>query len=198
MPDDTLELELTAMTHRGSALGRHNDRAIFVPYTVPGERITARITQEKAASPTPSLSPSLRLPRYAQRCGGCHWQHMDYSAQLQFKQQVVIDQMARIGGFRDVPVHPTIPSSDPWYYRSRITLHVTADGQPGFVSIDGRTVIPIEECHIIRPELLEMLQALKTRLLQNASRARLQVGMDEHERLTAPMASIEAVAAFTR
>jgi tRNA/tmRNA/rRNA uracil-C5-methylase (TrmA/RlmC/RlmD family) len=45
--DDLFELELTAMAHGGSALGRHEGRTIFVPYTIPGERISARLSQDK-------------------------------------------------------------------------------------------------------------------------------------------------------
>ncbi|MBC8098587.1 MAG: TRAM domain-containing protein, partial [Armatimonadetes bacterium] len=47
-PDDLdLEIELTAMAHGGSALGRHGKQTVFIPYTLPGERIVARITQDK-------------------------------------------------------------------------------------------------------------------------------------------------------
>ena len=47
MPDDTFELDLTGMAHGGSALGRHEGRVIFVPYALPGERVLARIVQDK-------------------------------------------------------------------------------------------------------------------------------------------------------
>ena len=46
-PDAVFELELTQMAHGGSALGRYQGRTIFVPYAIPGERITARIVQDK-------------------------------------------------------------------------------------------------------------------------------------------------------
>jgi 23S rRNA (uracil1939-C5)-methyltransferase len=206
MADDTpFELELTAMAHGGSALGRHEGRAVFVPYAIPGERILARLTRDRGrfavAEVVSVLVPSEarvepRCPHFGPgRCGGCHWQHIDYPAQLEFKRQVVIDQMASAAS--DVTVHPTIPSPDPWRYRSHISFHVTEDGRLGFVSTDDRTVIPIEECHIIRPELLELFNDLKRRVknhstsvfspLQsgegsgvrsNVERVRLQVGSD--------------------
>jgi 23S rRNA (uracil1939-C5)-methyltransferase len=193
--DTTFELELTGMAHGGSAVGRHKGRAIFIPYAIPGERVMARITQDKGryanAEVVEVVAPSQsrvipRCPHFGPgRCGGCHWQHMDYPAQLAFKQQVIADQLARIGGLRDVTVHPTIPSFDPWYYRSHVTFHVTDEGRLGFVATDNQTVIPIEECHIIRPELAAMFEAMKTQRFTPGERLRLQLGTDGSERMAA-------------
>jgi 23S rRNA (uracil1939-C5)-methyltransferase len=192
-PDDVFELELTQMAHGGSAIGRHEGRTIFVPYAIPGERITARIVQDKGrfarAQGLTLLEASdarvtPRCPHFGPgRCGGCHWQHIDYPAQLEFKRQVVIDQMERLGGFHDLAVHPTMASPDPWQYRSHITFHLTGDGQLGFVSTDDEHVIPVEECHIIRPELLDLFYSLDLAGIDNLERVRLQVGTDGAERL---------------
>ncbi len=183
---DVFELELTGMAHGGSALGRHEGRMIFVPYAIPGERITARVTQDKGrfayAQGVTMIEASEarvapRCPHFGPgRCGGCQWQHIDYPAQLEFKQQVVTDQMARVGGFRDLTVHPTIASPDAWQYRSYITFHVTEDGQLGFVATDDQHILPIEECHIIRPELLDLFYSLDLEGITNLDRVRLQVG----------------------
>jgi 23S rRNA (uracil1939-C5)-methyltransferase len=192
---DVFELDLTVMAHGGSAIGRHEGRTIFVPYAIPGERITARITQDKGrfayAEGVTLLDGSEwrvypRCPHFGPgRCGGCQWQHIDYPAQLEFKRLVVADQMARIGGFQDVIVQPTIASPDPWQYRSHITFHITAKGQPGFIATDDQHTIPIEECHIIRPELLELFDSLDLESLQeaNLSRVRLQIGTEAEDPL---------------
>ncbi|MEP7288368.1 MAG: class I SAM-dependent RNA methyltransferase [Chloroflexota bacterium] len=189
---DEFELELTAMANGGSALGRHEGRTIFVPYAIPGEHITARITQDKGrfayAEGITLLEGSEarvqpRCPHFGPgRCGGCQWQHIDYPAQLEFKRQVVADQIARLGGFPDVTVHPMIPSPDPWQYRSNITFHLTGKGQLGFIATDDRHVIPIEECHIIRPELLDLFDSLDLEGLTGLTRVRLQVGSDGAQR----------------
>src|SRR5260221_14608612 len=91
------ELELVAMAHGGSALGRHEGRTIFVPYTIPGERIVARITQDKGrfayaegvtlleGSPV-RVTP--RCPHFGPGlCGGCPWRHIDYPAPVEFTRQ---------------------------------------------------------------------------------------------------------------
>src|SRR5258708_31815101 len=189
---DEFEIELTAMAHGGSALGRHEGRTIFVPYAIPGERITARITQDKGrfayAEGVRVLEASdarviPHCPHFGPgRCGGCQWQHIDYPAQLEFKQQVVIDQLTRVGGFHDIIVHPMIASPTAWQYRSHITFHVTPDGELGFVATDDQHIIPIQECHIIRPELLDLFDSLDLEGVTGLTRVRLQVGSENTDR----------------
>ncbi len=184
----TLDLDLTAMTHGGSALGRDAGRPIFVPFGLPGERVRVRVTRDKRSyafaevESVIAVSPERVAPRcpHFGVCGGCHWQHIAYAAQLRFKRDVVAEQFARIGGLRDALVHPTIPSPDPWNYRSHATFHVTdaavGAGRLGFVALDGHTVIPLEECHIIQPELRAWFESLKTERFTPGQRVRLQIG----------------------
>ncbi|NDJ77230.1 MAG: class I SAM-dependent RNA methyltransferase [Chloroflexi bacterium] len=185
---DVIELELDEMVHGGNALGRHAGRAIFVPYTIPGERILARITDDRnryafAQGVTLLEASGVRVyPRCSHfgpgRCGGCHFQHIDYAVQPEFKRDVVVDQMVRIGGFDDPPVLPMLPSPDPWAYRVHATFHVDDDGALCFVGTDNETLIPIDECHIIRPELLDLLDELNFEDIPGVTRVRVQVGSD--------------------
>ncbi len=195
MTDDApiIDLELTSMAHGGSALGRSDGRTIFVPYAIPGEQITARITQDKGRfayaegvtlyEPSPDrVRP--RCPHFGPgRCNGCQWQHIDYPAQVKFKEQIVRDQFTRIGGMPDAPIRAAIPSPEAWAYRSHITFSLTPEGELGFVATDNRTIIPIRECHIIRPELLDLYQQLELEELPDVNRVRLQVGTDPEDRM---------------
>jgi 23S rRNA (uracil1939-C5)-methyltransferase len=197
--DEIFELELTTMAHGGAAIGRHNGRTIFVPYAIPGEKITARIVQDRGrfayAEGVTLLEPSPyrttpRCPHFGPgRCGGCHFQHIEYTAQLALKQRIVAEQLARIGGVEDAPVQPTIPSPAPWGYRTHATFHITEEGKPAFVGTDERSLIPIEECHIIRPELQELLEIMEFEPPESEGerieRVRIQVGSDPNDRLIA-------------
>lgn len=186
MSDDTFELTLQEMVHGGQALGRHEGRTIFVPYGIPGEFIRARITEDRGryafAEVAEVLQPSPyrvtpRCPHFGPGlCGGCHFQHIDYAAQPGYKRDVVIDQLRRIGGFADAVVQPTIPSPEAWAYRSHVTFHRDDAGNFCFVGTDDETLIPIEECHIIRPELLTLLDELNLDEIPQLDRVRLQTG----------------------
>ncbi|HEX2906958.1 MAG TPA: class I SAM-dependent RNA methyltransferase [Phototrophicaceae bacterium] len=195
MSGKLFELELTGMAYGGSAVGRHEGRAIFVPYVLPGERIRARIKQDKKRFALAEAVKLLgvaadrvepRCPHFGPGlCGGCHWQHIAYPAQLLFKQQIVADQLRRIGGLAEVVVQPTIPSPDPWNYRSHVTFQTTPAGRLGFVREDNAAVLALRECHLIRPELLDLFNQHNRNVPENTARLRFQVGTDGAEHLAA-------------
>jgi 23S rRNA (uracil1939-C5)-methyltransferase len=186
LADDSFELEIEEMVHGGNTLGRHAGRPIFVPFAIPGERITARIVDDRGryafAEGVTLLHPAPDrvipvCPHFGPgRCGGCHFQHIDYPAQPDYKRDVVIDQLTRIGGFRDPVVQPAVPSPEGWNYRVHVTFHVDAEGRLCFVGTDGETLVPIEECHIIRPDLLDLFDQLDFESIADLERVRLQVG----------------------
>lgn len=187
MTDETIEVELTAMAHGGSALGRHERRTIFVPYTIPGERVLARITQDKGrvafAEGVHLLEASAdrvfpRCPHFGPgRCGRCHWQHIDYPAQLLLKQDVLADQLARIGGFEDADVQPVVPSVQEWAYNYHMTMTAAENGQPGFLATDEKRIIVIDECHIMHPDLLSLYYAIDLQF-DGLRRLRMQIDSD--------------------
>jgi 23S rRNA (uracil1939-C5)-methyltransferase len=177
-----VEVRLTGITHGGSAVGKYEGRAIFVPYGIPGELVRVRIIQDKARYAVAEIVEVIEASdtrieprcRHFGQCGGCHWQHIMYTAQLALKQRIVREQMSRIGGFQDVTVYPTLPSPVPWSYRLHSTFHMADDGTPGFVGTDNRSVVTVEECWIIRDEIWECAK----RLRQNNSageRLRIQI-----------------------
>src|SRR5260221_3933010 len=75
-----------------------------------------------------------------------------------------------------------IASPTPWQYRSHITFHVTPDGELGFVATDDQHITPIQECHIIRPELLDLFDSLDLEGGTGLTRVRLQVGSASTDR----------------
>jgi 23S rRNA (uracil1939-C5)-methyltransferase len=169
MPE-IIDLQLTAMAHGGPALGRHEGRVIFVPYAIPGETVRVEITEAHArwarAHLLDVLEPSPHrieppCPYFGpNKCGGCHFQHIAYEAQAEFKRQVVADQLARLGGLRDVNVQDIIGAAEPWGYRNHAQLSVTPDGELGFLTADTHRVIPVKECLILDPLLDDLWAAL--------------------------------------
>lgn len=191
--DHTFELELDEMVHGGQALGRHDGRAIFTRYTIPGETIEARITDDRGryafAEGVTLLEASdyrvtPRCPHFGPgQCGGCHFQHIDYAMQPEFKRDVVIDQLTRIGGIDNAEAitRPTIASPNAWEYRNHATFHVDEDGRLCFIGTDGEALIPLDECHIIQPELLDLWDLMDFEDIAGLERVRLQVGTDPND-----------------
>ena len=192
MSDDTFLIEMTGMAHGGSALGRHEERVVFIPYTIPGEIVEARLTEIRGRV---AFAEGIRLedasadrvfprcPHFGPgRCGRCQWQHIDYAAQLLLKQDVLADQLERIGGFDDIDIRAIIPSPEQWGYNYHMTLYINEQGRPGYMSTEPGIVMPIDECHIIHPELLALLLSIDLDF-SGLSHFKLQLGTDGHHML---------------
>lgn len=177
----TFELELDAMAYGGSALGRHAGRVIFVPYAIPGEKIEAQITDERGRV---AFARGVRLLEASAdrefptcqhfgpgKCGGCQWQHINETAQRLIKQDVLADQLERVGGFVEPDVRPLVASPAQWGYNFRMTFRVGDDGRLGFQSTaDG--VHPIEVCEVLHPDLLALYEQLD---IDTASLSRVEL-----------------------
>jgi 23S rRNA (uracil1939-C5)-methyltransferase len=186
MTGEIIEVQLDTMAHGGSALGRQGGRVVFVPYTIPGERVQARVVQDKGrtvfAEGETLLEASAdrvfpRCPHFgAGKCSRCQWQHIDYAAQLLLKQDVLADQLERIGGFSAPDIRPIIASPQQWGYNARMTMQVSAAGALGFPA--NRTITPIRECHILHPDLLALKDSLDLDSMSGLQELTLQLGSD--------------------
>lgn len=149
---ESIELDISDLAYGGDGVGRTDGCACFVPFALPGERVRARLTQETTRYARADVievlasSPERVNPPcpYFRTCGGCQYQHLDYAAQVRWKQKQVAEILARIGGFRATPLEPMIPSPHPYGYRNKITLHGL--GQPAFLALNNRQPIPIARC----------------------------------------------------
>ena len=195
MSQNTFELTIDSMGSGGAGVGLRGKRPVFVPYTIPGERLIARpvevgerqITAEgvtlldASADRVYPVCPHFGL----HRCGRCQWQHIGYEAQLLLKQDMLADHLGRLGGLADRAVEaalrPVIGSPDQWGYNYQMTFSVTDDhaGKPvlAFPGSDAKTLFPIEVCHILHPDLLDLYDQLDLEL-EGIRRVKLQRGSD--------------------
>jgi 23S rRNA (uracil1939-C5)-methyltransferase len=149
-------------------VARENGKAVFVPYTIEGETVSAEIVREKKQFAEAELvevkeSSSHRVPPecpYFGRCGGCAYQHIDYEHQLAIKWRQVRDALQRIGKLKDVPMRPIVPSPKQYAYRNRITVHAQ-NGVIGFFRRDSHSLLDIERCPISRDEVNRELAELR-------------------------------------
>ncbi len=123
-----LELDIHKVVFGGKGLAKLDGLAVFVDKVVPGDKVRARIVRKKSRHAEARLleliaaSPMRVAPPcpYSGICGGCPWQFLSYENQLQFKREHVSESIEHIGGFRDVPVLPTMPSQKMFGYRNKM------------------------------------------------------------------------------
>jgi tRNA/tmRNA/rRNA uracil-C5-methylase (TrmA/RlmC/RlmD family) len=165
---DSRELKIEDVAFGGKGIGRHNGKAIFIPFTIEGEVVLAEVVREKKQFAEAELvdvlkaSPDRVQPPcpYFGRCGGCAYQHISYEHQLAIKWRQVRDALQRIGKIKDVPMRPIVPSSEEYGYRNRITVHAQ-DGVVGFFRRESNRLIDIERCAISRDEVNRALAELR-------------------------------------
>jgi len=162
------DLTIHDVAFGGKGVARDGGKAVFVPLTIDGERVSARIVREKKQFAEAELvevieaSPHRVVPPcpYFGRCGGCSYQHISYDHQLALKQKQVDQAMRRIARLNDPPMRPIVPSPLPYSYRNRITVHVE-EGVVGFFRRDVHQLMDIVECPISMQEVNEALTQLR-------------------------------------
>lgn len=155
-----MELQIQDVAFGGKGVARTDGKAVFVPYVIDGEIVSASITREHKKFLEAELetivtrSPHRVEPRcpYFGRCGGCVYQHIEYEHQLALKWRQVKETLRRIGGLKEPPMRPFIPSPIEYRYRNRITIHVR-DGVIGFFRRESNKLLAIERCPIARDEV---------------------------------------------
>jgi 23S rRNA (uracil1939-C5)-methyltransferase len=170
-----LELTIEKLIYGGDGLGRlpadekGRGKAAFVPFTLPGEQVDARVTDETAgfvrASATRLIKSSpLRIEAacpYFQRCGGCHYQHADYREQLKIKEDILRENLRRLAKIESAP-EITVHASPAWNYRNRTRLQVRTDSgfAVGYFKASSHELLPVERCPISSPLLNRALEVL--------------------------------------
>jgi 23S rRNA (uracil1939-C5)-methyltransferase len=125
---DIIELKIDRMAHGGQGVARLDGFVVFVKGAVPGDTGRALVTRKKKdfaeARLLEVVNPSsdrVNAPcPYFGHCGGCQWQHVTYSRQLEYKKALVEEAMARIGGLLGLPIHDPIGSEKIFGYRNKM------------------------------------------------------------------------------
>ncbi len=157
MREDVIEVTIEKLVPGGDGLARLDGMAIFIPGALPGETVKATLLEKKkgwAKTGPPEIledSPNRRkpfCPLYG-RCGGCSWQHIAYSAQLESKAAFSREALIRQGGFSEDEIPDfKVTSSRPEGYRSRIRPIVLPGGGAGFHSAGSDQIVPVNSCPV--------------------------------------------------
>jgi 23S rRNA (uracil1939-C5)-methyltransferase len=170
-----LNLTIEKLIYGGDGLARlpadkrGRGKAVFVPFVLEGETVTASITEERPgfarAKIETILEPStLRIETpcpYFQRCGGCHYQHTSYENQLAIKGAILKENLRRIAKL-ELQSKLTLHPSPPWNYRNRTRLQARSDGAfaLGYFKMSSHELLPVEQCPICSPLINRAITAL--------------------------------------
>ena len=122
------QVEILNFAAEGKSMAKVNDKVVFVPLTVPGDIVDIQLTRSRTSFSEGKVihfhkKSELRIEakcEYFGQCGGCKWQMIDYSKQLELKQNQVLENFKHLGNF-DFPEHyPILPSKNIYFYRNKL------------------------------------------------------------------------------
>ncbi len=172
-----IDLEITDLSDGGDGVGRYEDFVVFVADTVPGDRITAKVSHAKSNLAHATLDKLVSASEHrvrpscivADKCGGCQWQTVDYAYQLQAKQNQVFQALQRIGGFEPAQIQtvlqPIIGAPTTLHYRNKSAypLGISPDGKikAGYYQKHSHKLVNLNQCPVQDERLDPLLVDVK-------------------------------------
>ncbi|POY39338.1 23S rRNA (uracil(1939)-C(5))-methyltransferase RlmD [Solitalea longa] len=186
-------VEIVDIAHDGRAIGKHEDRVIFVDKAVPGDVVDINVLYRKKQLFEGKINVLHKASEYRSEpfcshfgvCGGCKWQHLSYEAQLKFKQKQVVDALERIGGISTKHLTPIFGSEKTTYYRNKMEFTFSnkrwlteedminrddleqSDALGFHVPLRFDKIIDIQHCYLQQEPSNEIRNAVRTYALEH-------------------------------
>lgn len=121
-------IEVIDIAEEGKGVGKAHDLVLFIEKAIPGDVVDVDLIRKKKnfaeAKIRQIIKPSPhRVAAFCEHfgtCGGCKWQHMDYDAQLFYKQKSVDNALSRLGKIDTANMEAILPSANTKYYRNKL------------------------------------------------------------------------------
>ena len=159
-----MEYLITDLNHLGQGITRIDNKITFVPKTVSGDIVNLEIIKShknyneakllKIVKPSPDRI-EYKCPYY-NKCGGCNIANLEYTNQLKYKKEKVINIFKK---YNKIDINPTIIASDEiLHYRNKITLQYNE--KLGLYEEKTHNIIEIEECLLMPQKVNDIIKLL--------------------------------------
>ena len=122
-------LEVIDAGAKGKTIAKAPDgKVVFLPNAVPGDIVDVQTFKQRSGYYEGKATVFHKLSdkrtqaacEHFGTCGGCKWQHMDYSHQLFYKEKEVVNNLKRIGHLELPEITPILGSKDHYFYRNKM------------------------------------------------------------------------------
>jgi 23S rRNA (uracil1939-C5)-methyltransferase len=170
----TVEIEIGALGGRGDGVGQAQGQPVYVPCTVPGDRVAARIDGRRGDGWAATLldvlvaGPGRRAPvcGHFGSCGGCALQHVAPDVYGDWKRGQLVAAMRR-AGFAAEQVQPTLSIAPGTRRRAAFAFHRHRKTVVlGFNARASHQVVDLRECPLMAPALLAIVPSLRALLAE--------------------------------
>src|SRR4030042_4962616 len=146
-----VQANIESMAFKGYGVARVNGKVFFIPYSVIGDTAWIKMIEKKKNYSIGKLSQLIDpspwrinppCPFFGQ-CGGCQWQHINDSIQINLKEKILKETLTRLGGLKETPPITVAPSPQPYGYRARIQLKVKGEAM-GYYQERSHRIVDID------------------------------------------------------
>jgi 23S rRNA (uracil1939-C5)-methyltransferase len=138
---DIVELEISDLAYGGASVAKVDGLVVLVRGGIPGDLVKAQITKKKTNYAEAYVLQIMKESELRTKpicshfglCGGCTWQDLKYSEQLEFKTKQVKESLKHIGGFSDPSVSDALGSDQIFYYRNKMEYAFFSDRNKGII-----------------------------------------------------------------
>src|SRR4030042_5885609 len=168
MMNGEVQAHIESMAFKGYGVARVDGKVLFIPHSVTGDKAWIKIIEKKKNYSIGKLvrliepSPGRVTPPcpFFGQCGGCQWQHINDSIQINLKEEILKEILKRIGSLKEIPPITVIPSPQPYGYRARIQLKIKGE-RMGYYQERSHRVVDINHCSIAHPFINEIISSLR-------------------------------------
>lgn len=159
-----VDVTVDSIGARGDGIAAGPGGPVYLPYTVPGDRVQVRIGRDGRAEIIARLEdgPGRRHPDCSHfgQCGGCALQHADATLYADWKRTLVVDALARRG--IETAVSPLVEGMPGARRRVRLAARLLARGTVlGFRERRSNRIVDIVECTVATPAIMALVEALR-------------------------------------
>ncbi len=195
LPEESVEVEITAMSSEGRGIAHVDDVTVFVDQALPGERVLfkyTRLSKKIAEGRAVEIlqASDLRVEakcRAFEMCGGCSLQHMSSAAQIELKQSMLLDQLKHN---EVMPEEVLSPLLGPEYgYRTKARLgvryvHKKEKVLVGFRERNASFITDTTRCEVLHASVGEIIDELAqciNQLEAKRSIAQIEVAVGDNQ-----------------
>jgi 23S rRNA (uracil1939-C5)-methyltransferase len=182
------QVKIESMAFKGYGVTHLNGKVVFIPYAVTGDEGQVEIIEEKRnysmgrlkkiLVPSPWRVDPLCL--VFGQCGGCQWQHINYSIQGELKKEILKETLKRLGRLKEIPPIITVSSLHPYGYRARVQLKVKGK-VIGYFQKKSHSVVDIDHCPISHPLVNQIIRKLREELSLFSRMAGIEINVSPEE-----------------
>ena len=179
LPKEPVSATITGLSHEGRGICQIEGKTTFVQGALPGETVSFKYTRksrqvdeglcvEVEESPHPDrVTPECQ---FYEMCGGCSLQHLSMPAQIQLKQDTLIEQLKHFGNISAEEILPPLAANE-WGYRTKARLgvrHIDKKEKTlvGFRERNGRYIANMDQCEVLHPKVGRKIEALSQLISQ--------------------------------